>query len=52
MRMYFNEKDIKTRIRVSAESLARLDDTLVVPLYAVGELTRLRKGLQGEYFSP
>jgi predicted AAA+ superfamily ATPase len=41
MRMFLKEKDLKMGIRVSAEPLALLPDTLVVPLYALSELNRL-----------
>jgi predicted AAA+ superfamily ATPase len=41
MRMFLKEKNIKRGIRVSAEPLAQLHDTLVIPLYALSEVTRL-----------
>jgi hypothetical protein len=39
--MFLKEKNIKRGIRVSAEPLAQLHDTLVIPLYALSEVTRL-----------
>jgi predicted AAA+ superfamily ATPase len=41
MRVFMHEKGLKMGIRVSTEPLAKLNDTLVLPLYAVGEMTRL-----------
>jgi predicted AAA+ superfamily ATPase len=41
MRVFLKEKEIKMGIRVSAEPLAKLEDTLVLPLYALSEVTRL-----------
>jgi predicted AAA+ superfamily ATPase len=41
MRQFLKEKRIKTGIRVSAEPLALLPDTLVIPIYAVGQVSRL-----------
>lgn len=41
MRMFLKEKGLKRGIRVSAEPLAKLADTLVIPLYALAEVSRL-----------
>lgn len=41
MRVFLQEKGVKMGIRVSAEPLSRLSDTLIVPLYGMGELRRL-----------
>lgn len=45
MRQFLKDKGIKTGIRVSTEPLARLSDTLVIPLYALSEASRLWRDL-------
>lgn len=41
MRQFLKEKRIKTGIRVSMEPLSRYADTIAIPLYALGEVSRL-----------
>ena len=40
MRIFLQQKNLDFGIRTSLENYGRLDDTLIVPLYAIGEYTR------------
>ena len=40
MRIFLQQKNLDLGIRTSLENYGRLDDTLIVPLYAIGEYTR------------
>jgi hypothetical protein len=41
LRSFLKEKGTKKGIRISTEPCSRLNDVLIVPLYAVSELERL-----------